>query len=146
MLFQSAKSIGAPVHKGGTYICIEGPHFSTRAESQLYRSWGVDVIGMTNVTEAKLAREAQCCYATLAMVTDYDCWRCAAADVDIQEILATLQRNVELAKRIVMELLQRDMSSNKPCGCSRALQHAVLTDLSSLSKQQRDRVSLFTGG
>ncbi len=147
MLDESVSSVGTSVQKGGTYICIEGPQFSSRAESQLFRSWGVDVIGMTNVTEAKLAREAECCYATLAMVTDYDCWRSSTADVDIQEILAVLRRNVEIAKKTVIALLDR-VGHHPPditCTCQQALRHAMVTDLSTVSKEKRQRLSLLIG-
>ena len=96
VLVQSAEQAGATVHRGGTYLCIEGPQFSTRAESHLYRSWGAHVIGMTNLQEAKLAREAEICFATLALATDYDCWNEQAGDVEIEQVLAVLQNNVAL--------------------------------------------------
>src|SRR5262245_34445072 len=98
ILHAAAVRAGALVHPGGTYLCIEGPQFSTKAESRIYRQWGVDVIGMTNLPEARLAREAELCYATLALVTDYDCWHASAADVDIATVLDILQRNVTLAQ------------------------------------------------
>src|SRR5262249_2189075 len=98
-LIAAARGEGATVHAGGTYVCMEGPHFSTRAESHLYRSWGAQVIGMTNLQEAKLAREAELCFATLALATDYDCWNIAHADVQIEEILKQLDANVEMARR-----------------------------------------------
>ena len=101
ILYKSGKNIGATIHKGGTYICIEGPHFSTRAESNIYRKWGVDVIGMTNIPEAKLAREAEICYATLALSTDYDCWHETEESVTIEMILDTLKKNVATAKAII---------------------------------------------
>jgi 5'-methylthioadenosine phosphorylase len=100
-LHEAATQTSATVHLGGTYLCIEGPQFSTRAESNIYRQWGVDVIGMTNLPEARLAREAELCYATLALATDYDCWHESASDVDIEAILALLHRNVELAQEVI---------------------------------------------
>src|SRR5215813_3209295 len=106
-LVEAARSAGATVHTGGTYVCMEGPAFSTRAESHLYRSWGAHVIGMTNPQEAKLAREAELCFATLALATDYDCWHISAADLDISAILAILQRNVQLAQEVIRGAVTR---------------------------------------
>ena len=105
ILYEAAIRAGATVHKGGTYICIEGPQFSTRAESMIYRSWGVDVIGMTNIPEAKLAREAEICYSTVALSTDYDCWHETEEDVTVEMILATLKKNVSLAKEIIKSVI-----------------------------------------
>lgn len=107
VLYQSAQAVGATAHEGGTYICIEGPQFSTRAESNLYRSWGVKVIGMTNMPEAKLAREAGLGYATVAMATDYDCWHNDHDDVSVDTVLETLKKNVSLAKAIIAEAARR---------------------------------------
>src|SRR5204863_7967063 len=101
VLTEAAGAEGATVHAGGVYVCMEGPHFSTRAESHLYRSWGAHVIGMTNLQEAKLAREAEICFATMALATDYDCWRTGHDDVAIGEILAVIAANVDLARRAV---------------------------------------------
>src|SRR5204862_8367496 len=98
----AARAQGATVHEGGVYVCMEGPHFSTRAESHLYRSWGAQVIGMTNLQEAKLAREAELCFATMALATDYDCWNTAHAAVQIEDVLRVLQANVALAQRTVV--------------------------------------------
>ena len=117
------------VHQGGTYICIEGPQFSTRAESFLYRSWGADIIGMTNLQEAKLAREAEICFATLAMATDYDCWNTEAGDVVIEDVLAVLNKNVETAKRIVQRSTRR-LSPDHVCSCETAVKDAIITDRS----------------
>ena len=102
VLYEAGKKAGATVHKGGTYICIEGPQFSTRAESNIYRQWGVDVIGMTNVTEAKLAREAGLCYATLALVTDYDCWHESEQEVSIELVFAVMAENAEKVKTLIV--------------------------------------------
>jgi 5'-methylthioadenosine phosphorylase len=125
-LHQAAAATGATVHFGGTYLCMEGPQFSTRAESRLYRQWGVDVIGMTNMPEAKLAREAELCYATLALATDYDCWHISAADVDIGAILAILQRNVQLAQDVITRTVPQ-LQGTRTCLCSTALQTAIIT-------------------
>ena len=126
-LVEGAGRLRATVHARGTYLCMEGPQFSTRAESELYRSWGADIIGMTNLQEAKLAREAELCFATLALATDYDCWKQDEREVAIADVLAVLSANVAMAKRIVHDvapLLAREPS----CGCGRALAHAIITD------------------
>jgi 5'-methylthioadenosine phosphorylase len=126
-LVDAARAAGALVHAGGTYVCMEGPAFSTRAESHLYRSWGAHVIGMTNLQEAKLAREAELCFTTLALATDYDCWREGHDDVEIEEILKVIAANVELARRAVAALAPR-LPAPAGCACSRALEHAIITD------------------
>jgi 5'-methylthioadenosine phosphorylase len=126
LLAVAAADAGATVHTRGTYVCIEGPQFSTRAESELYRSWGGHVIGMTNVQEAKLAREAGMCFATVAMATDYDCWKTTAGGVDVQEILRVLSANVNLAKRLV-ELAVPRLAAARTCQCAGALREAILT-------------------
>jgi len=125
-LVDAARSAGATVHSGGTYVCMEGPAFSTRAESHLYRSWGAHVIGMTNLQEAKLAREAELCFATLALATDYDCWHAGHDDVQIEEILKVLAANVDLARRTVAAMVSRLPPAD--CPCPRALEHAIITD------------------
>jgi 5'-methylthioadenosine phosphorylase len=126
-LVDAARAARAVVHTGGTYVCMEGPAFSTRAESHLYRSWGAHVIGMTNLQEAKLAREAELCFATLALATDYDCWRQGHDDVQIGEVLKVLAANVELARRTVAALAPR-LPAPAGCPCPRALEHAIITD------------------
>ena len=126
-LVDAARAAGATVHTGGTYVCMEGPAFSTRAESHLYRSWGAHVIGMTNLQEAKLAREAELCFATLALATDYDCWHEGHDDVQIGEVLRVLAANVELARRTVAALAPR-LPAPTGCACPRALEHAIITD------------------
>ena len=126
-LLDAADAAGATVHAGGTYVCMEGPAFSTRAESHLYRSWGAHVIGMTNLQEAKLAREAELCFATLALATDYDCWHEAHDDVQIEDILRVIAANVELARRTVAALAPR-LPAPAECACGRALEHAIITD------------------
>ena len=125
----TARGAGAMVHRGGTYLCMEGPQFSTRAESHLYRQWGADVIGMTNWQEAKLAREAEMCFASLALVTDYDCWNPAADHVVIADVLRILAANADLARRTVSDLAQR-LPAARACACAHALEHAIVTERS----------------
>ena len=132
------------VHGRGTYVCMEGPQFSTRAESALHRSWGADVIGMTNLQEAKLAREAEICFATMAMATDYDCWNEAAGDVDIEEIIAVLQKNADVAKRIIRGTAER-LSPERTCPCASALAMAIVTDRSLIPEAARERLAPLVG-
>jgi 5'-methylthioadenosine phosphorylase len=122
----AAQKAGATVHTGGTYICIEGPTFSTRAESNLFRSWGVDVIGMTNLPEARLAREAEICYATVALATDYDCWNEAHDDVSVEAVMKIMQENIEMAKKIIAASVEI-ISGAPNCACVNAAQHCVMT-------------------
>jgi 5'-methylthioadenosine phosphorylase len=126
ILFQAGKEVGAPVQKNGTYLCIEGPQFSTRAESRLYRTWGVDIIGMTNLPEAKLAREAEICYATIAFVTDYDCWYEEAGDVSVGEILRILAQSTKIAKSAIRHAVKQ-LPEKRECVCASALKHAFVT-------------------
>ncbi len=126
---QAAKDAGARVHKGGTYLCMEGPQFSTRAESEIYRQWGVDIIGMTNLQEAKLAREAEICYATLAMVTDYDCWHEEEAAVSGESVMEVVRHNVETAQDVVRRILRR-LPLERSCGCGDALASSLITERS----------------
>ncbi|HEX7087447.1 MAG TPA: S-methyl-5'-thioadenosine phosphorylase [Vicinamibacterales bacterium] len=119
-------TVGATVHRGGTYVCMEGPQFSTLAESNLYRSWGMDVIGMTNLQEAKLAREAEICYATIALVTDYDCWHPEHDSVTVEMIVATLQQNAKTAQALIAEAVER-LPAERTCACSKALESAIIT-------------------
>ena len=125
---EAARAAGATVHRGGTYLCMEGPQFSTRAESQIYRSWGVDVIGMTNLQEARMAREAEICYATLAMVTDYDCWHEEEEAVHTATILEVLRQNVATAQRVVAEAIRRLPHREADHPCAHALAGALVTD------------------
>ena len=141
-LQQAARSLGATVHSGGTYLCIEGPQFSTRAESRIYRQWGVDIIGMTNLPEARLAREAELCYATLALVTDYDCWHESAADVDIASVLAILQRNVTLAQAVIGRAVPQ-LQGVRACPCSSALKQAILTAPEMIPAAAKERLGLL---
>lgn len=144
VVYRAARAVTDRVHKGGTYLCMEGPAFSTRAESRIYRRWGVDVIGMTNMPEAKLAREAELCYATLALATDYDCWHETEEDVTIEAVLSVLRSNVEKSKRIVREVARR-LPGRGTCGCGRALENALITDRSKISASARRRLSLLVG-
>jgi 5'-methylthioadenosine phosphorylase len=135
---------GAQVHAGGTYICIEGPQFSTRAESKLYRSWGVDVIGMTNLTEAKLAREAEICYVTMALVTDYDCWH-ESGDVSVEQIGRYLRANASMAQKIVRMAIPRVANRERNCPCATALQYAIVTDPSRIPAQTKRDLAPIIG-
>lgn len=138
LVSEVARTAGARVHAGGVYICIEGPQFSTRAESKLYRSWGVDVIGMTNVTEAKLAREAEICFVTMALVTDYDCWH-ESGDVSVEQILGYLRANAAMAQKVLRESIARIALRKRDCACSNALQFAIVTDAAQIpAKLKKD--------
>ncbi len=144
ILHQSSIEAGATVHKGGTYICIEGPNFSTRAESMIYRSWGVDVIGMTNVPEARLAREAEICYATVALATDYDCWHQEHDDVTVEAVLAIIHQNVAMARDIIKSAAKR-LGEPRACGCHKALEFAVMTRKDLIPEQTRLDLDLIMG-
>jgi 5'-methylthioadenosine phosphorylase len=135
-LAKAATTVGATIHQSGTYLCMEGPQFSTRAESHLYRGWGADIIGMTNLQEAKLAREAEICFATLALATDYDCWNESAGDVEIDHVLAVLQQNVNLAKKTIGQVIE-NLSRARSCSCASALKTAIITDKSKIPKKVR---------
>jgi len=124
--FASASQAGATVHRGGTYVCMEGPQFSTLAESKLYRSWGMDIIGMTNLQEAKLAREAEICYTTIALVTDYDCWHPDHDSVTVEMILKTLSTNAAAAQQIIATAVER-LPFDRTCECASALKFALIT-------------------
>jgi 5'-methylthioadenosine phosphorylase len=126
-LQKGIKGLGIGVHFGGTYLNMEGPAFSTRAESKLYRSWGMDIIGMTNMSEAKLAREAEICFATLASITDYDCWYKPEEGVTLEMVMQNLSKNVENSKNIIKRVI-RDIPDERDCGCSCALANAIVTD------------------
>ncbi len=143
-LFAAAQRVGATVHRGGTYVCMEGPQFSTRAESLLYRQWGAAVIGMTALQEAKLAREAEICFATLALATDYDCWHETEADVAIADILRILQENVATAQRVIGEAV-RQLQPPRTCACAGALQNAIITDRASIPAGVRQDLDLIIG-
>ncbi len=144
ILFQSGQNVGVSMHKGGTYICIEGPQFSTRAESHLFRSWGVDIIGMTNVTEARLAREAEICYSTLALVTDYDCWKEEEEAVTADAIVATLTKNAANAKKIIVDAIDK-IPDERDCPCASALAVALVTDPTTIPEKTREDLDIIVG-
>src|SRR6266852_7734045 len=139
---QSCKNNGVVGKSGGTYVNMEGPQFSTKAESNLYRSWGADVIGMTNLQEAKLAREAEICYSTMAMVTDYDCWHSGHDDVTVDQIVAVLHQNAENAAKVVRSAIAA-MPTKKSCGCGEALKYAVLTDRKAIPVETRRKLAIL---
>jgi len=143
MVSTAADEAGATVHKKGTYVCIEGPQFSTRAESLVYRDWGVEVIGMTNVTEAKLAREAGLCYVTIALATDYDCWHLEEEPVTLEAVLEIMHNNVELAQKILKHLVNQPIL-NRSCSCGDAAKTAIVTDRKLIpDKLKKDLEILF---
>jgi 5'-methylthioadenosine phosphorylase len=140
----ACKTEGVSAKPSGTYVCMEGPQFSTRAESNLYRSWGADVIGMTNLQEAKLAREAEICYATAAMVTDYDCWHESHDAVTIDQIVAVMNQNAANACRVVKAAVAA-MPRERSCACASALQYAILTSPDAISPAAREKLDLLIG-
>lgn len=142
---KAARAAGAVAHDGGTYLCMEGPLFSTRAESRLYRSWDVDVIGMTNLQEAKLAREAEIAYSTVALVTDYDCWHEVEGDVDVSAVLAVLKANADLAQRTVVELAKAVAELDEPISAAGCMEHAVMTAPDKITPDARRRLELLIG-
>lgn len=144
ILYEAGLSAGATMHEGGTYLCMEGPQFSSRGESRIYRGWGVDVIGMTNVTEAKLAREAEICYATLALATDYDCWHETEEDVTIDAVIAILKANVETAKAIIRRAVS-NIPVTRACPCAEALKYAIMTPAELIPAATKEKLELLIG-
>jgi 5'-methylthioadenosine phosphorylase len=144
VLAKACADTGVRYHKGGTYVCMEGPAFSTKAESNTYRAWGMDLIGMTNLQEAKLAREAEICYATLAMVTDYDCWHPEHEAVTVTQVIDYLDRNVANAQKIIRAAV-RNLPKDRTCKCGSALAHAILTDRKKISPQAKKKLALLVG-
>jgi 5'-methylthioadenosine phosphorylase len=142
--FTAAEGAGVTAKLGGTYLCMEGPAFSTLAESNLYRSWGMDVIGMTNLQEAKLAREAEICYVTIAMVTDYDCWHPDHDAVTVTDIIANLTKNAENAAKVVAAAV-RSMPETRECKCGSALSHALITNRKTVPDATRKKLELLVG-
>jgi 5'-methylthioadenosine phosphorylase len=140
----ACKKAGVVGKRGGTYLCMEGPQFSTKAESNVYRTWGMDVIGMTNLQEAKLAREAEICYVTVAMVTDYDCWHPHHDSVTVDQIVAVLLKNAENACKVVRETVAV-MPEGRSCKCAAALAHAILTDRDKIPAATRQKLKLILG-
>lgn len=141
---EAARAAGATVHRGGTYLNMEGPQFSTRAESEIYRKWGIDIIGMTNLTEARLAREAEICYATLSMVTDYDCWH--EHDVTGQEVMQVVAQNVKMSQEVVRQLVSR-LPEERPadCLCARALAESLITERSMIPEETKRALQPLIG-
>ncbi|MBI5015897.1 MAG: S-methyl-5'-thioadenosine phosphorylase [Deltaproteobacteria bacterium] len=143
-VWETVEAVGARFHRGGAYLCIQGPQFSTRAESFLYRSWGARVIGMTNATEARLAREAELCYTTVALVTDYDCWHETEEEVSIEAVLAVMQQNVGTARRILQEAVAR-VPAERTCPCREAARYAIMTPPELVPPDTRRSVDLLFG-
>ena len=143
-LYRAAVETGVRAHRGGTYVCIEGPQFSTRAESNLYRSWGVDVIGMTNLPEARLAREAELPYATVAMVTDYDCWHQSEEDVSVAAVIAVLKKNVATA-RAILRRVAAELPDPSESPAARALDHAIITSPEHISDDAKAKLAPLCG-
>lgn len=144
VLYESGQAVNAKTHMGGTYVCIEGPQFSTRAESNMYRSWGADIIGMTNVPESKLAREAEICYATIALSTDYDCWHEEEEDVTVEAILEIIKNNVEMAKSIIKTAAKR-VVEERTCPCANALKNGIMTDSSVIPDKTKQDLDIIIG-
>ena len=140
----SGQSTGATIHRGGTYVCMEGPQFSTLAESRLYRSWGADIIGMTNLQEAKLAREAEICYTTIALVTDYDCWHPDHDHVTVDMIIANLTHNAKTAQQIIANAVDR-LPFERSCECASALKYALITRPDAVPEQVRKELAPIVG-
>jgi len=138
----ACRAAGVTVKRGGTYLCMEGPAFSTKAESNVYRSWGMDVIGMTNLQEAKLAREAEICYVTVAMVTDYDCWHAGHDAVTVNDIIANLVKNAENARQVVAEAVA-EMPLARACKCGSALAHAIITERGQVPEATKQKLGIL---
>lgn len=149
LLFEAGKELDYSIRQGGSYICIEGPQFSTRAESNIYRQWGLDIIGMTNLPEAKLAREAEICYATIALVTDYDVWHEIAADVTIEMVLDNLMKNVEHAKQMIKTVISQIQNTYgivdtaRQCPCATALKDGIITSPELIPHTVKERLKLL---
>jgi 5'-methylthioadenosine phosphorylase len=144
-LFTTIEKLGFPVHRGGTYLCIEGPQFSSKAESAIYRSWNVDVIGMTNLQEAKLAREAEMCYATIALVTDYDCWREEEDNLSIEMIIDNLTQNTEKVKEVIRTVIPEIATMDRTCPCGSALNNAIITQKEMIPDKVKKDLEVIIG-
>ena len=142
LLHETAVETGITTHKGGTLVCIEGPAFSTRAESNLYRRWGMDIIGMTSLQEAKLSREAEICYAALALVTDFDCWHEDESEVTVETVLQNLNKNISHAKRIIQAIVPK-IPEKRDCLCATALKNAIMTDVHVIPKETRRKLGVL---
>ncbi len=142
-VIQAGESVGASLHQGGVYLCMEGPQFSTRAESRIHRGWGADIIGMTNATEAKLAREAEICYVTIAVATDYDCWRSPEEEVSVEGVLKVLRQGVALSKAIIQATLRR--LTPRTCACQTALRAAIITPPAAMPEKTKRELAPLIG-
>lgn len=142
---RAGQELDVKLHDGGTYVCMQGPSFSTRAESHLYRSWGAQVIGMTNLTEAKLAREAELCYLTIALATDYDCWRESEDAVQVEDVMQVLANNVVMSQKMIRACLPLLVNDRRSCSCSQAAQHAIVTQRDLIPEQRRQQLELLYG-
>jgi 5'-methylthioadenosine phosphorylase len=144
LIYKAGTQVGASIHSGGTLLCIEGPAFSTRAESNVYRQWGMDIIGMTSLQEAKLAREAEICYAAMALVTDYDCWHAEQSEVTVETVVQNLKKNISLAKKIIAVVVPK-ISDERECICARALKNAIMTAADTIPSLTRKMLELLVG-
>jgi len=144
LVYDAGVKVGATVHRGGTYLCMEGPQFSTRAESLIYRTWGVDVIGMTNATEAKLAREAEICFSTIALATDYDCWHHSEEAVTVEAVLAVMKHNIETSKAMIREAV-RMLPGPPTCGCGMTLRNTIMTPEELIPAKTKKDLELIIG-
>jgi 5'-methylthioadenosine phosphorylase len=144
-LHNKIKELGFPVHNGGTYLCIEGPQFSTKAESHIYRSWKIDVIGMTNLQEAKLSREAEMCYTTIALVTDYDCWKEDEDNLSIEMIIDNLNKNTENIKKVIREAIPEIIKMERTCSCRFALKNAIITQKDMIPNKVKEDLNIIIG-
>ncbi|MCX5693051.1 MAG: S-methyl-5'-thioadenosine phosphorylase [Candidatus Omnitrophica bacterium] len=142
IIYDAGRKLRLTIHDKGAYLNMEGPAFSTRAESHLYKSWGMDIIGMTNMPEARLAREAEMCFATIAMVTDYDCWY--EEDVNIEMVVGNLLKNVDTAKNLIKEVVPQ-LSKKRKCGCREALKYAIVTDKKLIPENTKEKLSIIIG-
>ena len=142
LLHETAVETGIKTHRGGTLVCIEGPAFSTRAESNLYRGWGMDIIGMTSLQEAKLSREAEICYAALALVTDYDCWHEDESEVTVETVLQNLNMNISHVKKIIQNIVPK-IPKTRDCLCATALENAIMTDQTAIPEETRTKLGLI---
>jgi len=144
LIYARAKKLGAAVHRGGTLLCIDGPAFSTRAESHVYRQWGMDIIGMTSLQEAKLAREAEICYAAIAMVTDFDCWHAEESEVNVETVVQNLKKNIAIAKGVIRKIVP-EISKKRTCLCATALKDAIMTEPQVIPPDTREKLELLVG-
>ncbi len=143
-IYSAGKSLNLNMHKSGTYLNMEGPQFSTLAESKLYRSWGMDVIGMTNMAEAKLCREAEICYSTVACITDYDCWHPEHESVTLEMVISNLQKNAENAKKIILKVI-KELKPARRCSCGQALKFAIVTDKKLIPAKTKKDLNIIIG-